>query len=70
MNIQEWQEDKALYEEIILYCDNYVLDGQKLFRDEFEVERMRSTWGEPTPRLRQFAKDKLKEAFLRYWETI
>ena len=58
--------NKEEYLRIMRYCDGTL--------DEFEKDMwgnvIRSEYGEPSPKLRKVAKERLKDAFLEYWETL
>lgn len=58
-----WADEWVDWNNVIRYCDGSLVDP-------YAIKMIKIKYGDQSPRLRQFAKDKLKEAFLRYWETI
>lgn len=69
-DFRQYESESEKYLEVIYYCDNYRVYGDKLSRSQEDIDLMHKLYGSPTPELRQWAKDKLKDAYLRYWETI
>ncbi len=61
--VDEWNHTRSECFELIRYCDGLELEP-------WRVAYLQQTYGPPSPELRQMAKDRLKAAFMRYWETI
>lgn len=66
-----WTRMENECKEVIYYCDGYICsDESKLYRPDYEIQEMHDKYGDPSPELRQRFKERLKEEYLKYWETI
>lgn len=58
-----WMDAYYQYKTMILYCDRYD-------PSDFAFQMIHDKYGDPSPELRQYAKDQMMTAFMEFWNAL
>lgn len=66
--LDRWARINNECREGICYCDGCYNNNS--YESKYVLRAMHEKYGDPSPELRQYFKERIKEEFLKYWETI
>lgn len=67
--LDRWVRINSECRDGIYYCDGYY-DDDNTYETKCTLQVMHEKYGDPSPELRQYFKERIKKEFLKYWETI